>query len=98
MNESVSLLVATIVSRIISATINCVVNKRTVFKSDMPLKGVIVKFYIFTMLRAVLSYGAVYGLAYLLGSYGANLAVVIKLVVDLILFFVGYDIQKRWIF
>ena len=98
MNESVSLLVATIVSRIISATFSCVVNKRTVFKSDMPLKGVIVKFYIFTMFRAVLSYGAVYGLAYLLGSYGANLTVVIKLVVDLILFFVGYDIQKKWIF
>lgn len=98
MDESVSLLVATIVSRIISATFNCVVNRRTVFKSDMPLKGVIVKFYIFTMFRAVLSYGAVYGLAYLLGSYGANLTVVIKLVVDLILFFVGYDIQKKWIF
>ncbi len=98
MSDSLSLLVATIVSRIISATFNCVVNKRTVFKSDMPLKGVIVKFYIFTMFRAVLSYGAVYGLAYLLGSYGANLTVVIKLVVDLILFFVGYDVQKKWIF
>ena len=97
-NESVGILVATIVARIISATFNCIVNKRTVFKSDMPLKGVIVKFYIFTMFRAMLSYGAVYGIAYFLGSYGASLTVVIKLVVDLILFFVGYDIQKKWIF
>ena len=97
-NETVGLLLATIVARIISATFNCIVNKRTVFKSDMPLKGVIIKFYIFTLFRAVLSYGAVYGIAYLLGSYGANLTVVIKLVVDLILFFVGYDIQKKWIF
>lgn len=97
-NETVGLLTATIVARIISATFNCIVNKRTVFKSDMPLKGVIVKFYVFTLLRAMVSYGAVYGIAYILGSYGANLTVVIKLVVDLILFFVGYDIQRKWIF
>ena len=98
MGESVSILFATIVARIISATFNCIVNKRTVFKSDMPLRGVIVKFYIFTMFRALISYGAVYGIAYLMGSYGANLTVVIKLFVDLVLFFVGYDIQKKWIF
>ena len=98
LDGSVGILVATVLARIISATFNCIVNKRSVFKSDMPLKGVIVKFYIFTMLRAIVSYGAVYGIAYLLGSYGASLTVVIKLVVDLILFFVGYDIQKKWIF
>lgn len=96
--ESLSILFATIVARVISATFNCIVNKRAVFKSDMPLKGVIVKFYIFTMFRALVSYGVVYGIAYLVGSYGANLTVIIKLFVDLILFFVGYDIQKKYIF
>lgn len=97
-DESMAMLFATIVARIISATFNCIVNKRAVFKSDIPLKRVIIRFYIFTMFRAILSYGAVYGIANLLGSYGANLTVVIKLVVDLILFFVGYDIQKKWVY
>ncbi len=97
-DESVGILFATIVARIISATFNCIVNKRTVFKSDIPLRGVMLKFYIFTMFRAILSYGIVYGMACVFGSYGANVTVLIKLVVDLILFFVGYDIQKKWVY
>ncbi len=97
-DDSIIILVATILARVISATFNCIVNKKAVFKADVPIRRVIIKFYIFTLFRAILSYGVVYGLAYLLGSYGANFTVVVKLVVDLVLFFIGYDIQKKWVY
>lgn len=98
MDKSVGIFIATVVARVISATYNCIVNKRAVFKSEAPMKGVIVKFYIFSMIRAVVSYAMVYAFSLTLGSYADSATVVVKLAVDLVLFFVGYEVQKRWIF
>ena len=97
-DKSAGMLWATFVARIVSSTFNCIVNKRTVFKSDEPMKRVIVKFYIFSLLRAGFSYGMVLGVSYLLGSYADTATVIVKLIVDLILFFAGYGIQKKFIF
>lgn len=97
-DKSAGMLLATFVARVISSTFNCIVNKRTVFKSDEPMKRVIVKFYIFSLFRAAISYGMVLGASYVLGSYADTATVIVKLIVDLILFFAGYGIQKKFIF
>ena len=62
MDKEFGMLIATIVARIISSTFNCIVNKKTVFQSDAPMRSVIVKFYIFSLFRAGLSYGMVLGI------------------------------------
>ena len=97
-DKSAGMLYATVIARIISSTFNCVVNKRTVFKSDEPMKRVIYKFYIFSLLRAGVSYLMVLGASYMLGSYADTATVIVKLIVDLVLFFAGYGIQKKFIF
>lgn len=97
-DKSAGMLLATFVARVISSTFNCIVNKRTVFKSDEPMKRVIIKFYIFSLLRAAVSYGMVLGASYVLGSYADTATVVVKVLVDFILFFAGYGIQKKFIF
>lgn len=97
-DKSAGMLLATIVARIISSTFNCVLNKKAVFKSDAPMKGVIIKFYIFSLARAAISYGMVLGVSYILGSYADTATVAVKMLVDLVLFFAGYEIQKKWIF
>lgn len=98
MDKNAGMLVATVIARVISSTFNCILNKKAVFKSDAPMKGVIVKFYIFSLFRAGVSYGMVLGISYILGSYADSVTVVIKMLADFILFFVGYKIQKKWIF
>lgn len=97
-DKSAGMFMATVVARVVSSTFNCVVNKRTVFKSDEPMKWVIIKFYIFSILRAFVSYAMILGASYLLGTYADTATVVVKLIVDLILFFAGYGIQKKFIF
>lgn len=96
--KSEGMLFATFVARVASSTFNCIVNKRTVFKSDEPMKRVIVKFYIFSLFRAAFSYVMVLGASYILGLYADTGTVLVKLLVDLILFFAGYSIQKKFIF
>lgn len=98
LDKSFGMLYATIIARVISATYNCIVNKKAVFKSDTPMKTIIIRFYIFSLIKAVMSYVMLLGSSYLLGMYADSMTVIIKLVIDLILFFGGYGIQKKWIF
>lgn len=98
MDKAMGMLNATIIARVISATFNCIVNKKAVFKSDSSMKSVIVRFYIFSLFRAIVSYMLVLGVSNIIGSYGDSLTVVVKLLIDLVLFFAGYGIQKKWIF
>lgn len=97
-DKSIGMFLATVIARVISATYNCIVNKKAVFKSDAPMKGVIVRFYIFSLVRAAISYALVLAASYLLGSYADSSTVAVKMIVDLVLFFAGYEVQKRWIF
>ena len=97
-DKSAGMFMATVVARVVSSTFNCVVNKRTVFNSDEPMKWVIIKFYIFSILRALVSYAMILGASYMLGTYADTATVIVKLIVDLILFFAGYGIQKKFIF
>ena len=98
LDKSLGMLYATFIARVASSTYNCIINKKAVFKSEVPMKSVIVRFYVFSMIKAVISYFMTLASSYLIGSYADSLTVVVKLIVDLILFFGGYPVQKKWIF
>ncbi len=93
-----SILVATVLARMGSSLFNFTLNRKAVFHSTESVKSTMLKYYILCAVQMLLSYGGVWGIvsALQLQSYGAS--VIIKVVVDCILFLFSYQIQKRWVF
>ncbi|MHB8963954.1 MAG: GtrA family protein [Saccharofermentanales bacterium] len=85
---------ATIIARIISSLFNYAVNRNFVFQSQKRVTDTIRKYYILAFFQMLLSLGGVYGLTLLLGIHSTA----IKAFVDLILFFIGFQIQREWVF
>ena len=90
------ILVSTVLSRIISSAINFTLNKTVVFnnKGNENTILLIVKYYTLCIVQMLLSAGIVYGVCCFV-SLSKN---IVKIIVDLILFFVSYKIQKEIIF
>ena len=90
------ILVSTVLSRIISSAINFTLNKTVVFnnKGNENTILLIVKYYTLCIVQMLLSAGIVYGVCCFV-SLSKN---IVKIIVDLILFFVSYKIQKEMIF
>ena len=93
-----SIFVATILARVGSSLFNFTLNQTVVFHSKEPAKQTIVKYYILCICQMLLSYGGVWGIVSILQleRYGAS--VIVKIIVDCILFLFSYQIQKKWIF
>ncbi len=85
--------IATVLARIISSFINYKINKNTVFKSST--KSSIIKYYILCIIQMFISAGLV---SYIFNLIGQNGEVIIKIIVDIILFFINFKIQKEWVF
>lgn len=85
---------ATIIARIISSLFNYAINRSFVFQSQKRVTDTIRKYYILAFFQMLLSLGGVYGLTLLLGLNST----LIKAFVDLILFFIGFQIQREWVF
>ncbi len=86
---------ATILARICSATYNYIVNRLLVFKSEKKTSGTLTKYAALALVQMNLSA--------ILTTLGASLfliipAVLVKMGVDTILFFMSYRIQQRFIF
>lgn len=86
-------LLATIIARVVSASLNFVLNKNLVFDIKKA-KGAVWKYIVLCVAVMIASGLAVSALHALLGINST----VIKMVVDLLLFFVNYRIQKAWVF
>ncbi len=83
---------ATILARVISASFNYLMNRKKVFeKGD---ERSFVKYMILAAVIMGLSAGLVYGLFFITGRG----ELVIKVVVDSVLFLVGFIIQRDWVF
>ena len=94
---SLRLLVSTVIARVISSIFNFTMNKKLVFKSDKDTKSAAVRYYILWFCQMIVSYLLVYIFTKLLAS--GNVAVAItKIIVDVVLFVISYNIQKRWVF
>lgn len=90
-------IVATVVSRVVSSLFNFIINRKAVFKSDAPLGTTIVKYYALCLVQMGASMGLVWLFAYLTKANDWFTSL-IKIVVDMCLFILSYQIQRRWVF
>ncbi len=88
-----SIIVSTILARILSSLYNFFINSRYVFRKYN--RKMILKYYILAIFQMFVS--AL--LVYLINKYVIDIfATLIKIVVDIVLFIVNYFIQKNYIF
>lgn len=88
-----AVMIATIGARIVSSLVNYKINKDTVFKSSS--RNSIIKYYILCIIQMMISAGTV---SYIFQLLGQQHEVVIKIITDIILFFINFKIQKEWVF
>ena len=92
--ENIKIIVATIVARIISSLVNFGLNKKVAFKSTKNIKNTIIKYYILCIIQMIIS-GISVAVLYSIINISE---VLIKIVVDTILFFINYRVQRIYIF
>lgn len=88
------ILFSTIGARICSSFYNYTVNKKVVFGSEDKIAKSLVKYYLLCVVQMIISAIGVTGV-YMLIPINET---VIKVLVDVLLFFISYRIQKVWIF
>lgn len=91
-------LVSTAVARVLSSFFNFNVNRRMVFSSREGYRRSLLKYYILCVLQLLVSAGLVSLVSYLFHQSGSAVVTFIKLVVDTVLFFVSFTIQREWVF
>lgn len=92
---SVSLLISTVIGRVCSSVVNYIINKKAVFNGGG--KESLFRYYIMWFFQMCASYGFVYLFVKLTGAPGL-MKTVVKMGVDIALFFAGYFVQKNWVF
>lgn len=91
------ILLATVSARVISSLCNYIINHKIVFKSKGKVVHTILKYYILCVCQMGVSYALVCSLSIWL-NVGGILLVLLKAVIDTILFFISFRIQKMWVF
>lgn len=88
---------ATYFARAVSSIVNYTLNKKTVFRNDAPVKKSLIRYYILCIVQVCLSYGIVFLISSVLnaGTWGE---ILIKPIVDIILFLLSFRIQQTWVF
>lgn len=97
MHEGLRILISTIFARISSSVFNYSVNKQIVFKSQKKAKCTLVRYYILWFFQMMISFGMVYLVTELL-SLSVVMTGIAKIIIDMLLFLLSYQIQKRWVF
>lgn len=87
-----SIVMATILARIISSTYNFLVNKKIVFKKAK--EKVLRKYYFLVIVQMFISAFLVSNLFNILGINST----ILKIVVDIIIFIINFYIQREWVF
>ena len=88
-----SIIIATIIARIISSLYNYFINSRVVFNSYS--KSSIYKYYILVIIQMFMSALIVYSLNKVFTNINNS---IIKIIVDTLIFIINYYIQKKIIF
>ena len=94
---SLRIFISTAAARVLSSVFNFSLNRNAVFKSQSGLKQTVVRYYILWFCQLACSYALVY-IATKLLTLSIVLSGIAKIIIDLALFFVSYQIQKRWVF
>lgn len=85
---------ATVVSRILSSVMNYILNRSAVFGAKGPVSRSLVRYYILCIGQLLCSWAGTFGLTLIIGGS----SVLSKLIVDTLLFFISFFIQRRWVF
>ncbi|NLK38675.1 MAG: glycosyltransferase [Clostridiales bacterium] len=92
------IILSTILARIISSLFNFFSNNSIVFQSNDSKRKNFLKYYALCIPQMLISAGVVYSLSLLAGGSGHVLLTAIKIVIDSILFFISFKIQRDLIF
>ena len=87
--------VATVLARVVSATYNYLLNYRLVFQSNERIGRAALKYFLLAAVQMACSAAAVTVLVWLLPTWSE---VVLKAIVDTLLFFISYQIQQQLVF
>ena len=88
---------ATYGARLVSAVTNFTLNRTVVFHAHNSMKRSAIRYFILSVVQA----GASAGLVYLFTSLthlGGIVDTLVKISVDMCLFIISYQIQRRWVF
>lgn len=96
-NSSAPIIIATILSRVISSSYNYIVNSRLVFKNKN--KSSILKYYALALFQMFLS-GTLVTLVNetVFNTNQSKLIVFIKIIIDIFIFAINFVIQREWVF
>lgn len=91
-------IIATVIARLVSSMLNFLANHKLVFNNKGSMKKSMVKYYCLSIPQMIASAGLVRLINYLFANSRTFVTTAIKMVVDVILFFISYFIQKKWVF
>ena len=91
------LFVPTVVARITSSLVDYTFSRKVVFKSNKPAKETLWRYYVICIVRMILSWLILSFFTRVLNTSGF-IETILKVIVDLILFFVSYNWQRKWVF
>lgn len=89
---------ATVAARICSSLVNFAINRGVVFKSDGNIWLSLLKYYAVAIPIMLCSAGGVTLIGYLLGANAPIGRTIFKMIVDTLLYFVGFRLQREWVF
>ena len=95
--DAKEILIATVGARVCSSLFNYYFNRTRVFESRENVKSSMVRYYILAVCQMTLSWLCVTGLVRLFAAQG-GLKTFLKLIVDFVLFFLTFQIQREWVF
>ncbi len=94
---SFSVLISTVIARAVSSFANFTINRSQVFDFDGSSKKALLRYYALAIPQMLVSAGLV-SLLSLVFSANPEIKTVLKLLVDVVLFFISYRIQQTWVF
>lgn len=97
-DDKLRVFVATFGARTLSSLFNFFANRTKVFKNNEHIGSTMLKYYILCAVQTLCSYGIVFLLSSLIAAKFRLLQSVIKIIVDVALFFVSFGIQRDWVF
>ncbi len=96
--HSYNILICSVVSRALSCFVNYNVNRKIVFECKNSNKYTLLRYCILCVPQALLSAGLTWIISEFLTIRLPWLVTIIKIIVDVILFFISFYIQREWVF
>ncbi len=97
-DERLRVLIATFGARVVSSLFNFFANRTKVFKSTECVGATMLRYYILCIVQTACSYGLVYLLTAFIPDKLRIIDSLIKIAVDVILFFLSFGVQRDWVF